>query len=532
MEAVTGAPVSSKGVVCPAGGDDLPSPEHTSGCNMFRSTAGHGRGERDQQKGRGATDMSADDSTERLRRLRREVLQSGGPERITARRRRGAGTARQRLEELLDANTFVELDMFVDGAVTGYGKIDSRDVYVFSEDGEVPAESLREDLLATKMAKIFDLAMKNGAPLVGFYDGGFVRRKANAGSLGGRSGLYYRAVSASGLIPQIAAVMGPCTGAAAYSPGLADFTIMVKGSSLVFLADPSGGGRGEEEPAFEELGGARVHSEKSGLAHLAADDEAECLEMIRGLLCYLPQNNLEEPPRWDLSDPVERMDAGLDSLAVSDPSRSYDMRDVILHVVDDRNFFEVACLWAPNMITGFARLGGRPVGVIGNQPACMDGEIDLRAAAKAARFVRCCDAFNVPLITFVDTPGFVPGKEQEHGGIVRAAAKLVYAYCEATVPKLTVIVRRAFGEGFETMCSKHTGADFSFAWPAADINAGPPLSALDRQDSGSPYDAAVRGYLDDVIEPPETRPRLAAALEVCVSKREARPPKKHGNIPL
>ena len=476
--------------------------------------------------------MSADDSTERLRRLKKQALQGGGPERIAARRKRGAGGARERVLRLLDAGSFVELDVFVEGAVTGHGKIDGRDVYVFSQDGETP-QGRPDEKFARKMAKVMDLAMKNGAPLVGIYDCGDPQHGAREGSLGGYAELYFRTVMASGLVPQIAAVMGPCTGAAAYSPALADFTIMVKGASRVFLDDPAGGGsEGDEEIAFEELGGARAHSEKSGCAHLAANDEAECLEMIRALLSYMPQNNLEEPPLSDLFDPAERMDQELDSLGALDPSHPYDMRDVVSHVVDEGDFFEIMPGWARNLVIGFARLGGRPVGVVGNQPAHLAGRIDIDAAAKGARFVRFCDAFNLPLVTFVDTPGFVPGKEQEHGGIVRAAAKLMYAYCEATVPKLTVITRKAFGEAFEVMCSKPIRADFNFAWPAAGIGTKAPAGSLDRQDSASPYEAALHGYLDDVIEPVETRPRLIAALEACASKREGRPPKKHGNIPL
>jgi propionyl-CoA carboxylase beta chain len=484
--------------------------------------------------------MSADNSTERLRQMKKEALQSGGPERIDARRRRGAGTARERVLGLLDAGTFVELDVFVGGAVAGHGKIEGRDVYVFSQDGEGYEDSA-EELLARKIAKIMDLAMKNGAPLVGFYDCGLTRGGGtplggaceDSGSLGGYAELFFRNVMASGLVPQIAAVMGPCAGAAVYSPALADFTIMVKGASHAFLGDPAtGGSAAEEQVAFEELGGARTHSEKSGVAHLAADDESECLEMIRRLLSYLPQNNLEEPPRVDLFDPADRMDGQLDTLGTVDPERPYDMRDVVAHVVDEGDFFEVMPRWARNLVIGFARLGGRPVGIVGNQPAHLAGMIDVDAAAKGARFVRFCDAFNLPLVTFVDTPGFAGGKEQEHDGIIRGAAQLMYAYCEATVPKLTVVTHKAFGEAFEVMGSKHTRTDFNFAWPSAGIGTKAPDGALDRQDSVSPYDAALHGHLDDVIEPVETRPRLIAALEACASKREGRPPKKHGNIPL
>lgn len=510
---------------------------------------------------------SGSDSTERLRRLRKEVCHSEGPERIAARRSRGAQSARERVIGLLDRGSFVELDMFIEGAVAGYGKIDGRDVYVFAEDGEARPSS-RSELVQRKTAKVIDLAMKNGAPLVGLYDGGLLGRQKDAASLGRHSGLYFRSVMASGLIPQIAGVLGPCTGAAAFPPVLADITVMVKGSAQVFLADPADLPRGREEvsatdeagseevatyddeltcddraayddeatygdeAAYEELGGARVHSEVSGLAHLAADDEAECLELIRVVLSYLPQNNLEEPWPAEAADPVDRMDGELESLSGLSGAHLLDMRQIVLHVVDEGSFLELSPRWAVNLITGFARLGGRSVGVVGNQPAYLDGRIDVRAAAKAARFIRFCDAFNLPVVTFVDTLGFVPGKEQEHGGIVRAAAKLTYAYCEASVPKISVVTRRAFAEGLEVMGSKLVGADFNFAWPGAEMGARAPQGALDRQDLSSPYEAAVQGYLDDVIAPVETRPRLIAALDACASKREARPPKKHGNIPL
>ena len=474
--------------------------------------------------------MNADDKTEQLRRLKLEAIQSGGPERIAARRRRGAGTARERILQLLDANTFVELDVFVEGAVTGHGKVNGRDVYVFSQDGEVLPDLLGQ-AFGAKMVKVMDLAMKNGAPVVGLYDCG--PGADEAGSLGAYSELFFRNVMASGVVPQIAGVMGPCSGAGAYSPALADFTVMVKGSSRLFLGGASGLGSGEErELAFEELGGARTHAERSGAAHLAADDEADCMEMIRTLLSYLPGNNLEEPPRSAVFDRPDRMDEELIALGAVGIEDAYDMRDVIEHVVDGGEFFEMSPWWAENLVTGFARLGGRAVGVVGNQPTCLEGRLDIDAAAKGARFVRFCDSFNIPLLTFVDTPGFVGGKDQEHAGLIRSAAKLMYAFCEATVPKLTVVTRKAYGEGFEVMCSKHIRADFNFAWPGADIVATAPAGTLDRQDDGSPYDAALDGHLDDVIEPVETRPRLIAALSACASKREGRPPKKHGNIPL
>lgn len=473
--------------------------------------------------------MNAEDKTEQLRRLKLEAIQTGGPERIAARRRRGVGTARERILQLLDAGSFVELDVFVEGAVTGHGKVNGRDVYVFAQDGEVVQDSL-DKAFAAKLVKVMDLAMKNGAPVIGLYDCG--RGADESASLGAYSELFFRNVMASGVVPQIAAVMGPCAGAGVYSPALADFTIMVKGASCLYLGSVDGlGSSQEEEIAFEELGGARSHSEKSGVAHLAADDEADCLEMIRTLLSYLPGNNLEEPPRFPLFDQPGRMDEVLTTFGAAD-IEPRDVREIVGHVVDGGEFFELSPWWAENLVTGFARLGGRAVGIVANQPAHLDGRLDIDACTKGARFVRFCDSFNIPLVTLVDTPGFLGGKEQEHSGVIRSAAKLMYAFCEATVPKLTLITHKAYGEGFEVMCSKHIRADFNFAWPAADITATAPAGLLDRRDDGSPYDAALDGHLDDVIEPSETRPRLIAALEACASKREGRPPKKHGNIPL
>jgi propionyl-CoA carboxylase beta chain len=494
--------------------------------------------------GWGALGMGTDDRTEELRQRKKEALQSGGPERAAARRRKGTGSARDRVLGLLDPETFVELDVFVEGAVTGHGKIGGRDVYVFSEDGEVPQSALGQEF-TRKIIKVMDLAMTNGAPLVGIYDcggawaaasgskGAVAGEHKDAASLGGYAGIFFRNVMGSGLVPQIAAIMGPCAGATVYSPALTDFIVMVKGGSHLFLGDPEALKAGtDNDVGLEEIGGARALSEQSGIAHLAADDEREALETIRELLSYLPQNNLEETPLSGKLDPADRMDQELDSLAVPDPSGPHDMHEVIGHVVDEGDFLEIMPRWAKNLVVGFARLGGRSVGIVANQPTHLGGQLDSDASIKGARFVRFCDAFNLPLITFVDTPGFLRGEEQGHGRLVREAAKLMYAYCEATVPKLTVITHCAFGEGFEVMGSKHIHADFNFAWPSAEIGTGGVRSALDRQDSSSPYDAALTGHLDDVIEPVTTRPRLVAALEACASKRENRPPKKHGNIPL
>jgi propionyl-CoA carboxylase beta chain len=516
--------------------------------------------------------MTTDERIERLRKLKEEALQGGGPERIAAQRKKGKKTARERVVELLDPGTFVELDMFVthmctdfgmekkrvlgDGVVTGYGKVAGRDVYVFSQDFTVFGGSLGE-MFAQKITKVMDLAMRNGAPVIGLNDSGGARIQEGVVSLGGYAEIFFRNVMASGVVPQISAIMGPCAGGAVYSPAMTDFTIMVKGTSHMFITGPeviktvTG-----EEVTFEELGGAMTHNTRSGVAHLAADDEAQCLEMIRRLLSFMPQNNLEEAPRVVTSDPADRMDEELDSIVPPDPNKPYDMRDVVAHVVDNSEFFEVMPHWGQNLIIGFARLNGRSIGIVGNQPAHLAGTLDIDASTKGARFVRFCDAFNIPLVTFEDVPGFLPGIAQEHGGIIRNGAKLLYAFCEATVPKLTVITRKAYGGAYDVMCSKHIRADFNFAWPSAEIAVMGPDGAVSivfrkeldeaedpearrkelvaeyREKFASPYIAAQRGYIDDVIEPRETRPRLISALEACATKREGRPPKKHGNIPL
>ena len=352
------------------------------------------------------------------------------------------------------------------------------------------------------------------------------------GALGAYAEIFFRNVMASGVVPQISAIMGQCGGAAAYSPVLADFTLMVKGSSELFLSSPDAARSVlGEETTIEELGGGRTHSEKSGIAHVAADDEAKCLQTVRDLLSYLPQNNLEDVPRMPSGDPADRRDEALEKLMLAG-DEGYDMRDVVAGVVDNGRFLELQPAWAKNMVVGFARLNGRAVGIVGNQPAELEGRIDIDGATKAARFVRTCDAFNIPLLTLVDAPGFLPGKSQERAGLLRHATKLLYAYCEASVPKLTVVTGRAYGEAYEVMCSKHIRADFNLAWPSAEIASSAGGSAVQRWEAHSPVTAAKRGYLDDVIEPMDTRPRLIAALEACASKREGRPPKKHGNIPL
>jgi acetyl-CoA carboxylase carboxyltransferase component len=487
--------------------------------------------------------MVTDDSTEELRRKKQEARQSGGPERVAARREEGVGTARERVQRLLDPDTFIELDVFVRGAVTGHGRIGGRDVYVFSQDGEISPDVLGEGYVR-KIVKVMDLAAKNGAPLVGIYDSGrlFGRSEGRDAdeedgepitSLGGQSQVFLRGALLSGVVPQVAAVMGSCVGAAVFSPALADLIVMLKGGGHLFLGEPRTlRNVTEEDTGLEQIGGARTLSETSGLVHIAADDEAECLDTVRELLSYLPQNNLEETPLTWTEDPVDRMDEELDSLGRFEAGDPPDVHEIITRVVDDGRFTEIMARWAKNLVTGFGCLAGRAVGVLANQPAHLEGRLDQDAAIKAARFVRLCDAFNLPVVTFVDTPGFVPGEEQGHGRLVREAAKLMYAYCEATVPKISVVTHRAYAEGYEVMGSKHTGSDFNFAWPAAQIAATASEGSLDHQDSASPYEAAQRGHLDDVIEPTVTRSRIIDALEACASKREDRLQRKHGNIPL
>jgi propionyl-CoA carboxylase beta chain len=516
--------------------------------------------------------MTSDDNIELLRKMKEEASQGGGPERIARQRAKGKKTARERVVELLDADTFVEMDMFVthlctdfgmeekkilgDGVVTGYGKIEGRDVYIFSQDFTVFGGSLGE-MFANKITKIMDLAMKNGKPVIGLNDSGGARIQEGVVSLGGYAEIFFRNVMASGVVPQISAIMGPCAGGAVYSPAMTDFIIMVKESSHMFITGPeviktvTG-----EEVTFEELGGAMTHNTRSGVAHLAAEDEDDCLDMIRRMLSFMPSNNMEQPPMAECTDPVDRMDEALDSIVPNDPNKPYDMKEVVAHIVDDGDFFEIMPHWGQNLIIGFARLNGRPVGIVGQQPAFLAGTLDIDASTKGGRFVRYCDAFNIPLITFVDVPGFLPGSDQEYGGIIRNGSKLLYAFCEATVPKLTVITRKAYGGAYDVMCSKHIRADFNFAWPSAEIAVMGSDGAVNiifrkeieaakdkeaereeltedyRRKFASPYIAASRGYIDDVIEPKETRPRLINALEACADKREGRPPKKHGNIPL
>jgi acetyl-CoA carboxylase carboxyltransferase component len=515
---------------------------------------------------------TSDERLEQLQRMRSEALIGGGPVRIERQHTFGKLTARERLDLLLDPGSFVELDAFVthratefgldrqhvlgDGVVTGHGTIGGRLVFVFSQDFTVFGGSLSE-AYAEKICKIMDLAMKVGAPIVGLNDSGGARIQEGVASLGGYAEIFLRNVLASGVVPQVSVIMGPCAGGAVYSPAMTDFTIMVEGTSYMFVTGPNVVKTvTHEEVDSEYLGGAATHTTISGVAHLAAADEATAMDHVRRLLAHLPQNNLGEPPRISSHDPVDRRDSELDHVVPDDSQKPYTMHDVIRHVVDDADFFEIQPGWAPNILVGFAGLGGRSVGIVAQQPAVLAGALDIDASIKAARFVRTCDCFNVPLVTFVDVPGFLPGVGQEHGGIIKHGAKLLYAYCEATVPKLTVITRKAYGGAYDVMSSKHIRGDMNFAWPTAEIavmgaagavniifkaeiaaSTDPPaeqrrLVAEYETEFNNPYVAAARGYIDDVIAPSDTRPRLIRALEMLADKRDTNPRKKHGNIPL
>jgi len=501
--------------------------------------------------------------------MREEARLGGGQERIDQQHARGKLTARERIELLLDADSFVELDAFVtnrnatvdasylgDGVVTGHGTIDGRTVFVFSQDFTVFGGSLSE-AYAEKICKIMDLAMKVGAPIIGLNDSGGARIQEGVVSLGGYADIFLRNTLASGVVPQLSVILGPCAGGAVYSPAITDFTIMVEGTSYMFVTGPNVvKAVTHEDVDAETLGGATTHTTQSGVAHLAAPDEASALASARQLLAFLPQNNLADAPSFSTTDPVDRMDDTLDSIIPDDPAKPYDMHGVIERIVDDGAFTEIQPGWAQNIITGFARLNGRSIGVVAQQPAVLAGALDIAASTKAARFVRTCDCFNVPLLTLVDVPGFLPGVGQEHGGIIRHGAKLLYAYCEATVPKITVITRKAYGGAYDVMSSKHVRGDINLAWPTAEIavmGAEGAVNILYRDEIASsddasatrerlvreyeerfanPYVAAARGYVDDVIRPSETRPRLIAALEMLADKRDTNPPKKHGNIPL
>ena len=518
-----------------------------------------------------AMSSSTQQKIEELRRRRAEAATSD-PRAVRKQHERGKQTARERVDALLDPGSFVELDAFAvhrahhfglhrrrplgDGVITGHGTIDGRAVCIFSQDFTVFGGSLGE-VFAEKIVKVMDLALRMGVPCIGINDSGGARIQEGVVALGGYAEIFYRNVLASGVIPQLSIIAGPCAGGAVYSPAMTDFILMVKGTSQMFITGPdviktvTG-----EEVGFEELGGAVTHNTRSGVAHLASEDEGECFEQLRTLLSFLPSNNMEDPPAVPTSDPAGREDEALQLIIPDSPKKPYDMKSIVRAVVDDGFFFETQPLWAGNLVTGFARLDGHAIGIVGNQPLAMAGTLDIDASTKGARFVRFCDAFNIPVITFVDVPGFLPGMEQEYGGIIRHGAKLLYAYCEATVPKLTVITRKAYGGAYDVMASKHIRADFNFAWPTAEIavmgvdaavriifrreladapDAESRLAELAddyQQRFANPYVAAERGYVDQVIEPKETRGALIKALRLSRSKRQSLPPRKHGNIPL
>ena len=507
-----------------------------------------------------------------LRRLREQALLGGGEKRIAAQHRKGKLTARERIDILLDPGTFQETDMFAthrtsdfgladqkflgDGVVTGYGKIDGRLVYVFSQDFTVFGGSLSE-AHAEKICKIMDLAMKNGAPVIGLNDSGGARIQEGVVSLGAYADIFLRNTLASGVIPQLSAIMGPCAGGAVYSPAITDFIFMVEGTSHMFVTGPNVLKTvTHEDVTFDELGGATVHNATSGVAHFALPSEAQCLQGIRALLGYLPSNNMDDPPVIDSDDPISRAEEALDEIIPDNPNKPYDMKEIIRLVVDRGSFFEVQEQWARNIIVGFARLDGRPVGIIAQQPAVLAGVLDINSSDKAARFVRFCDCFNIPIVTLEDVPGFLPGVAQEHGGIIRHGAKLLFAYCEATVPKVTVITRKAYGGAYDVMSSKHVRGDINYAWPTAEIAVMGVDGAVNivfkdeieqaenpearrqelvndyQEKFANPYVAAARGYVDEVIEPRHTREKLIVALDMLKNKRDSNPPKKHGNIPL
>ncbi|MEZ5964349.1 MAG: acyl-CoA carboxylase subunit beta [Planctomycetota bacterium] len=511
---------------------------------------------------------------DKLRSLREQSLLGGGASRQEAQRQRGKMTARERVELLVDPGTFVEMDRFVlhrcrdfgmdgeknqilgDGVVTGTARIDGRSVGLFSQDFTVFGGSLSETY-AAKICKVMDLCVKMGIPVVGINDSGGARIQEGVSSLAGYSDIFLRNTLASGVVPQISVIMGPCAGGAVYSPSITDFVFMVEGTSFMHITGPDVVKTVTHETVTsEELGGARVHSDISGVSHFSTADDATCLMLVRELLGYLPANNAEDPPQVPCDDAPERGEPRLDEIIPESSNQPYDIREVVKLVVDHGRFLEVHARYARNIVVGFARLGGRTIGIVGNQPAHLAGVLDIDASIKAARFIRFCDAFNVPLVSFVDVPGFLPGREQEHGGIITHGAKLLYAYCEATVPKLTVITRKAYGGAYCVMSSKHLRGDLNVAWPTAEIavmgvegaakivfrkeiEAASDKAATERQlveeykaKFYNPYRAAARGYIDDVIEPQQTRATLHRALELAENKRDRNPPRKHGNIPL
>jgi propionyl-CoA carboxylase beta chain len=516
--------------------------------------------------------LPLEDRFAELRRRNQAADLGGGADRIDRQHRAGKKTARERLELLLDKGSFAEMDKLVvhqsqdfgmdaqripgDGVVVGSGRMHGRPVFVFAQDFTVFGGSLSE-AYARKICKIMDLALKAGVPVIGLNDSGGARIQEGVVSLAGYADIFLRNTLASGVVPQISAIMGPCAGGAVYSPAITDFVFMVKESSYMFVTGPDViKSVTHEEVSFEALGGASTHGAISGVAHFAAESEDECLALIRELMNFLPQNNLEDPPIRPTLDPADRADEELQTAVPDQPNRPYDIKAIVSTVLDDRYFFEVQADYAPNLVIGFGRLNGRPVGVVANQPAHLAGCLDINASLKGARFVRFCDCFNIPLVTFEDVPGFLPGTAQEFGGIIKHGAKLLYAYCEATVPKLTVITRKAYGGAYCVMSSKHIRGDANFAYPTAEIAVMGPDGAVNilykremdaaadpaalkeertreyREKFANPFVAAERGYVDEVIEPRDTRRRLIQALEVLHTKRDSNPPKKHGNMPL
>lgn len=514
--------------------------------------------------------MSLEEKFEVLRKRNATAMEGGGRKRIETQHAQGKLTARERVELLLDPNTFVEMDRFVqhrcadfemekflgDGVITGYGKVNGRLVYLFAQDFTVYGGSLSE-AYAEKICKIMDHAVRNGAPVVGLNDSGGARIQEGVQSLAGYADIFLRNTLSSGVVPQISAIMGPCAGGAVYSPAITDFILMVKNTSYMFVTGPDVIKTvTHEEVTKENLGGAMAHNERSGVAHFAAEDEKECLYLIRELLSFVPQNNMEDPPSVTPKDSPDRTDESLNQVVPDIPTKPYDIRDVITKVADDADFFEIQEHYARNIVIGFARMNGRSVGVVANQPAILAGCLDINSSIKGARFVRFCDAFNIPLLTFVDVPGFLPGTTQEYGGIIKHGAKLLYAFAEATVPKVTVITRKAYGGAYDVMSSKHIRGDVNFAFPTAEIAVMGPDGAVNiifrkelvksdnpeatkvelvadyRERFASPYKAAELGYIDEVIMPSETRPKVIKAFEMLKNKRDTNPPRKHGNIPL
>ena len=512
------------------------------------------------------------DPLKRLVEMDKAAELGGGQERIDKQHAAGKLTARERVDLFLDPGTFVEMDKYVthrcadfgmqnqkilgDGVVTGYGNVDGRQVFVFAQDFTVFGGSL-SGAYASKICKIMDLAMRVGAPVVGLNDSGGARIQEGVESLAGYADIFTRNVLASGVVPQISAIMGPCAGGAVYSPAMTDFILMVEGTSYMFITGPDVIKTvTHEEVSKEQLGGAHTHASRSGVAHFATPDEATCITRMRELLSFLPSNNMQDPPVIACSDPADREDPELDHVVPKDPSKPYDIKNIIKRVVDHGDFLEVQPEYALNMVIGFARLDGRPVGVVANQPAALAGCLDINASIKAARFVRFCDCFNIPLVTFVDVPGFLPGTDQEYGGIIKHGAKLLYAFVEATVPKLTVITRKAYGGAYDVMASKHIRADVNLAYPTAEIAVMGPDGAVNivfnkelaaasdpaaartkyiaeyREKFATPFKAAELGYIDGIIHPRQTRTRLIRSLHMLKNKRQENPPKKHGNIPL